>query len=119
MLIESPPQGMRMVPKHYHMLNEEHALILEGELTQLFGDERFQMTAGDYIAFPAGQEIGHSFWNRSAGPCRYLMIGENNTSDVCVMPDSNKMQVRALHTERSIFDMVAVRDYLDGEKAIN
>lgn len=108
-----------MVPKHYHMLNEEHALILEGELTQLFGDERFQMTAGDYIAFPAGQEIGHSFWNRSAGPCRYLMIGENNTSDVCVMPDSNKMQVRALHTERSIFDMVAVRDYLDGEKAIN
>lgn len=118
-LIESPPPGMRMAPKHYHMLNEEHALILEGEVTLLFGDERFEMTAGDYIAFPAGQTIGHSFLNSGTGPCRYLMIGENNPSDVCVMPDSNKMQVRGLRIQRSIFDMAAVRDYLDGENAID
>jgi uncharacterized cupin superfamily protein len=44
------------------------------------------------------------------------MIGERNPNDVCVYPDSNKMSVRALRTDRSLFDMSAVRSYLDGEQ---
>jgi uncharacterized cupin superfamily protein len=71
------------------------------------------MKAGDYIFFSAGQKIGHSFLNSGAGSCSYLMIGERNPSDVCVMPDSNKLEVRAL---RTIYDMSGVRDYLDGEQ---
>jgi uncharacterized cupin superfamily protein len=114
-LIEAPPPGMRGAPRHYHMMEEEHALILEGEVTLLFGDERYPMKAGDYVCFPAGQAIGHSFLNSGAGPCRYLMIGERNPGDVVVMTDSNKMQVRALRRKDSIFDMSAVRKYMDGE----
>src|SRR5262245_6330403 len=30
MLIEAPAPGRRLAPRHYHMLEEEHALILEG-----------------------------------------------------------------------------------------
>jgi uncharacterized cupin superfamily protein len=116
-LIEGPPPGTRQSPKHYHMLEEEHALILEGQLTLLLGDERHEMKVGDYICFPAGQKIGHSFLNSGTGPCSYLMIGESNPGDVCVMPDSNKMQVRALQTKASIFDMSGTRKYLDGEHA--
>ena len=108
---------MRPSPKHYHMLEEEHALILEGEVTLLLGDERYPMKAGDYVCFPAGQKVGHSFLNSGAGPCSYLMIGERSANEVCVYPDSNKMEVRALRTERSIFDMSATRRYLDGEVA--
>jgi uncharacterized cupin superfamily protein len=115
-LIEGPPPGMRQSPKHYHMLEEEHALILEGEVTLLLGDERYKMKPGDYACFPAGQKVGHSFINSGTGPCSYLMIGEHNRNEVCVMPDSNKMEVRALRTERSIFDMSGVRNYLDGEE---
>jgi uncharacterized cupin superfamily protein len=116
MLIEGPPPGMRCAPRHYHMLEEEHALILEGQVTLLLGDEHHDMKPGDYACFPAGQRVGHSFINSGTGPCSYLMIGERNPSDVCVMPDSNKMQVRALRTERSIFDMSGIRGYLDGEQ---
>lgn len=116
-LIEGPPPGMRTSPRHYHMQEEEHALILEGEVTLLLGDERHRMGPGDYVCFPAGQRIGHSFLNSGTGPCSYLMIGERNPGDVCVMPYSNKMDVRALRTERSIFDMAGVRGYLDGEQA--
>ncbi len=116
-LIEGPPPGMRQSPKHYHMLEEEHALILEGEVTLLFGDERYVMTAGDYVCFPAGQKVGHSFMNSGTGPCSYLMIGERNPNEVCVYSDSNKMEVRALRARKSIFDMSAVRNYLDGEQA--
>lgn len=116
-LIEEPPPGMGLAPSHYHMLEEEHALILEGQVTLLLGDARHELTAGDYVAFPAGQKIGHSFLNGGTGPCSYLMIGENNPSDVCVMPDSDKMVVRALGEQRSIFDMAGLGKYLDGEQA--
>ena len=49
MLIESPAPGMRLAPKHYHMLEEEHALILEGEVTLLLGDERHVMRIGRQV----------------------------------------------------------------------
>ena len=105
MLIEAPAPGRRLCPAHYHMLEEEHALILEGQVTLLLGEERYEMKAGDYVCFPAGQKIGHSFLNSGAGPCSYLMIGERNPNEVCVYPNSNKMAVGALRTEDDIFDM--------------
>lgn len=116
MLIEQPAPGMRLCPTHYHMLEEEHALILDGEVTLIFGDERIPLSPGDYVCFPAGQKIGHSFMNSGSGPCSYLMIGERNPNDVCVYPDSNKMFVRALRTEQDVFDMSATRRYFDGEE---
>ncbi len=114
-LIEGPPPGMRCAPKHYHMLEEEHALILEGRVTLLLGDQRYELKPGDYVCFPAGRQVGHSFINSGAGPCSYLMIGEHNLNDVSVLTDSNKMQVRALRRKDSFFDMSAVKTYLDGE----
>jgi uncharacterized cupin superfamily protein len=115
MLIEAPGQGQRLAPRHYHMLEEEHALVLEGQVTLLLGEERYEMKAGDYICFPAGRKIGHSFMSSGSEPCSYLMIGERNPNDVCVYPDSNKMMVRALRSEDDIFDMSAVRTYWQGE----
>lgn len=115
-LIESPAPGRRLCPRHYHMLEEEHALILEGQVTLLFGEERHEMKAGDYVSFPAGQKIGHSFLNSGTGPCSYLMIGERNPNEVCVYPDSNKMAVGALRTRNDVFDMAGTRGYWDGEQ---
>jgi uncharacterized cupin superfamily protein len=117
MLIESPAPGRRLCPRHYHMVEEEHALILEGEVTLLLGDERHTMKPGDYVCFPAGQKTGHSFLNSGTGPCSYLVIGERSPHDVCVYPDSNKLAVNALRVRESIFDMAALRTYWDGEQA--
>src|SRR5882724_6495612 len=55
MLIEAPAPGRRLAPLHYHMGEEEHALILEGQVTLLLGDERYDMKAGDYVCLPAGR----------------------------------------------------------------
>ncbi|CAN7571329.1 cupin domain-containing protein [Rhizobium sp. LjRoot254] len=115
MLIESPAPGKRLAPRHYHMLEEEHALILEGQVTLLLGDEQFEMKAGDYVCFPAGIKVPHAFMNSGSGPCSYLMIGEQNPNEVCVYPDSNKIMVRALQSYDDIFDMSATRNYWDGE----
>lgn len=114
--IESPAPGKRLAPTHYHMLEEEHALILEGQVTLILGEERYRMTAGDYVCFPAGRRVGHSFLNDSDSPCSYLMIGERNPSEVCVYPDSNKVAVDALLPVDSIFDMGTVKTYWDGEQ---
>lgn len=114
-LIEEPAPGKRLCPKHYHMLEEEHALVLEGEVTLLLGDERFVMKEGDYVCFPAGRKVGHSFLNASDAPCSYLMIGEHNPNEVCVFPDSSKMVVDALRERDAVFDMSARRGYWDGE----
>jgi uncharacterized cupin superfamily protein len=94
--IEELPAGKRTVPVHYHMLEEEHVLVLEGELTLTLGDETFVMKAGDYAAFPAGRKVGHGFANGGATVCRYVIIGENNPNDVCVYPQENKVGVRWL-----------------------
>ncbi|MFL5332966.1 MAG: cupin domain-containing protein [Geminicoccaceae bacterium] len=115
-LIESPAPGMRLAPRHYHMLEEEHALILEGQVTLLLGEERHEMQAGDYVCFPAGLKVGHSFVNSGAGPCSYLMIGERNPNEACVYPDSNKLAVDALRTADNIFAMSGSRKYWDGEE---
>jgi uncharacterized cupin superfamily protein len=122
MLIESPAPGQRLAPRHYHMLEEEHAFMLEGEATVLLrneqgGDERHVMRPGDYFAFPAGRRVAHSILNSGSGPCRYLMIGERNPNEVCVYPDSNKMAVGALRSKEDIFDMSGKRRYWDGEPA--
>jgi uncharacterized cupin superfamily protein len=115
MLIESPSPGKRLWPLHYHMLEEEHVLMLEGEATLLLGAERHAMKPGDYVCFPAGQRTGHAIRNSGSGPCRYLMIGARNPNEVCVYPDSNKLAVDALRPGESIFDMAATRRYWDGE----
>jgi uncharacterized cupin superfamily protein len=115
-LIEAPAPGKRLAPNHYHMLEEEHALILEGQLTLFLGDERYEMKPGDFISFPAGRKVGHSFVNSGTGPCRYLMIGEHNPNEVCVYPDSNKMAVAALRSTADIFGMSQPKRYWDDEE---
>ena len=50
------------------MREEEHALVLEGEVTLLLGDETYIMGPGDYAAFPAGRKVGHSFLNSGTAP---------------------------------------------------
>ncbi len=115
MLIEEVAPGRQSCPFHYHLLEEEQALILEGQVVLRLGAETYEMKAGDFVAFPAGQRAGHCFINKGTQPVRYLMIGERKPHDVCVYPDSNKILVRALDRERDIFDMSATKDYWDGE----
>lgn len=114
-LIESPGPGRRLCPRHWHTAEEEHALVLEGEITLLLGEERHVMRPGDYVVFPAGQPLGHSFLNSGEGPASYLMIGGRDPNDVCVYPDSNKVGIAALPRGANILGMSNARRYWDGE----
>jgi uncharacterized cupin superfamily protein len=111
-LIEELAPGKRSCPLHFHMLEEEHVLVLEGECTLRLGEERIRFKAGDYAVFPAGAKTGHCLVNESDAVCRYIVIGENNPNESCVYPDSNKVSNRWLG-ER--YDRAAQKEYYDGE----
>jgi uncharacterized cupin superfamily protein len=110
--IEELPPGRQTSPAHYHMLEEEHAFVLEGACTLRLGDERHELRAGDYVCFPAGQKVGHCLVNEGSAICRLLVIGERSPDEVCVYTDSGKVLVRNLG---EIYDKRAVRAYWDGE----
>jgi uncharacterized cupin superfamily protein len=112
---EELPPGKQSVPFHYHMLEEEHIIALEGEATLRLGEERYRIKAGDYVGFPAGQRAGHCLINDGDAPFRFIMIGDREPNEVCVYPDSNKVLVSALG--RAMLRDGERLDYWDGERA--
>ncbi len=95
-VLEELPPGMQSNQRHYHMLEEEHVYVLSGAMTLLLGEREYEMRAGDYVCFPAGQKEGHALVNRGTEPCRYLLIGENNANDVSVFPGTGRVGVKLL-----------------------
>jgi len=104
--------GKQAYPAHYHHLEEEHLLILEGSLTLRLGQKTYEMTKNDYVCFPAGQKAGHALINQGTVPCRYLIIGERNPNEVSVYPDSGRVGVRLLGEG---FHQSKTMDYWEGE----
>lgn len=86
--------GKQANPAHYHLLEEEHVFVLEGSLTLHLGDRRFELSAGHYVCFPAGQKVGHALVNHTAEPCRYLVLGTPHPHDVSVHTDTGRVSVK-------------------------
>lgn len=112
---EELPPGKQSVPFHYHLIEEEHIVALEGECTLRLGEERYTLRAGDYVGFPAGQAAGHCLINETDQPFRFLMIGDHAPNEVAVYPDSNKVMIRGMG--RAILRDENRLDYFDGEAA--
>jgi uncharacterized cupin superfamily protein len=110
--MEELAPGKRAYPAHYHMLEEEHLLILEGSVTLQLGGKSFELSSGSYVCFPAGQKAGHALLNNSGAPCRYLIIGERNPNDVIVYTDSGRVGVRLTGEG---YRKSATMDYWEGE----
>lgn len=105
--------GKQAYPAHYHMLEEEHLLILEGAATLHLGTDTYELTEGAYVCFPTGQKVGHKLVNTSDAPCRYLVIGERNPSDVIVYTDSGRVSVRLTGEG---YRKAATMDYWEDER---
>ncbi len=110
--LEEIEPGKQGCPFHYHLREEEQLFILSGELTLRLGSRRYALKAGDYVCFPAGQQVGHAIINESDKTCRYLIMGPNDPDEVCVYPDSGRVSVRRLGEG---YDMKKTLDYWAGE----
>lgn len=96
---------------HYHLLEEEHIFMLEGELTLRLNEKEFILKPDHYVCFPAGQECSHAIINHTDKLCRYLIFSDRDKNDVAVFPDSDKVKVGAT---REIYQKSRTLDYWDG-----
>ncbi|BBF93245.1 cupin domain-containing protein [Blastochloris tepida] len=86
--------GEKAFPFHAHHLIHELFVILEGEGTYRFGDERFAVKAGDVCAAPTGgPEVAHQLINTGTTPLKYLGISNIAETEVVEYPDSKKFAV--------------------------
>ncbi len=58
--LEELAPGKESSLNHYHMLEEEQAFILEGEMTLRLGDKTYPMKAGDHVVL-SGRTEGRTF----------------------------------------------------------
>lgn len=86
--------GRQANPLHYHLLEEEHVLVLEGSMTIQLGERRHVVEAGHYACFPAGQKVGHALINHTDAPCRYIVLGTPQLHDVAVYPETGRVTVK-------------------------
>jgi uncharacterized cupin superfamily protein len=110
--IEQIAPGRQAYVAHYHLLEEEQLLVLEGRPTLRLGERRIPMEPGSYVVFPAGQKAGHALVNETDEPVRYLIIGERNPNEVTVHTDTGRVGVRLVGEGYRMGDSV---DYWDGE----
>ena len=110
--MEEIAPGRQAYVAHYHLLEEEQLLVLEGRPTLRLGERRIPMEPGSYVVFPAGQKAGHALVNETDEPVRYLIIGERNPNEVTVHTDTGRVGVRLVGEGYRVGDSV---DYWDGE----
>ncbi|MDX1623060.1 MAG: cupin domain-containing protein [Gemmatimonadota bacterium] len=123
----SIPPGKASVPYHYHLVNEELAVVLEGEPSIRLGGGEHRLAPGDVVALPAGEGSAHQLMNRSETPARLILASTMLPRELVEYPDSEKWlwAIRGLAREEGEASIV-VKDrrvvsggsggpYLEGE----
>lgn len=85
--------GESFCPYHYHLGNEEALFVLEGSGSLRLEDGEHPIRAGHFAAFPRGKDGAHKIRNDSDAPLRILLISTMSEPDICVYPDSRKVNL--------------------------
>ena len=88
--IDIVPPGKRSCPYHFHYVEEEMFIVLEGEGTLRVAGEMLPIRAGDTIFIPPGPAYPHQILNTSDRTLKYLSLSVNADVEICEYPDSNK-----------------------------
>ena len=88
--IDILPPGKRSCPYHFHYVEEEMFVVLEGEGMLRVSGEMLPIRAGDIMFIPPGPEYPHQILNTSDKPLKYLSFSINAETEICEYPDSNK-----------------------------
>ncbi|GAA0777310.1 cupin domain-containing protein [Roseibium denhamense] len=89
------PAGKAAWPRHFHYINDEMFIVLEGTGTLHYGDEDHPLKPMDIIHIQAGTGIPFQIDNTGETELRYLALSALDEADVFVYPDSNKIGVMA------------------------
>lgn len=88
---------------HYHEESDEFIYMLSGKLTLRYGDESYDLNAGDFVGFPA-HGAAHSMRNDSDTDATYLMGGSRPPIDICNYPDIER-KMYTIHGKKEFVDL--------------
>ncbi|WOV92148.1 MAG: cupin domain-containing protein [Candidatus Zeuxoniibacter abyssi] len=83
------PMGKESTEYHAHQFENECVYILHGEAEVIIGEESFQVSEGDFIAYPA-KGLAHTMKNIGDDTLRCIVVGERLAHDVCDYPKKRK-----------------------------
>ncbi len=95
--------GDETTQHHYHEESDEFIYVLSGHLSLRYGDDSYQLTAGDFVGFPAHGDA-HSMLNDSDIDAVYLMGGSRPPIDICNYPDINR-KMYTIHAKKEFVDL--------------
>ena len=91
-LWELPP-GEAAYPYHFHYADEELILVLRGRPTLRTPGGTRELSEGEAVSFPLGEEGAHQLRNDTGEDVTFVAISSSGRPDVVVYPDSNKIGV--------------------------
>jgi uncharacterized cupin superfamily protein len=114
-LYELPP-GEKTWPYHYEIGCEEWVVAVSGRPTLRGPAGERELEPGDVAVCPEGPEGAHQVLNRSAEPCRVLILSSKSPLAVVHYPDSDKV---GLWSQEGGYEAILPRKpelgYWDGE----
>ena len=117
--IDTVAPGKRSCPYHFHHVQEEMFVVLEGAGTLRVAGELLPLRAGDVVFIPPGPAYPHQILNTSNAPLKYLSIGTRESPEICEYPDSGKFAATLTADGEQRFDVLQRKgcnlDYWDGE----
>lgn len=79
--------------RHWHSAEDEFLFVLGGTVTLHDGRGTHDLGQGDAACWQHGRPEAHRLSNRSALPCRYLIVGARARGDICTYPDTGCRQI--------------------------
>ena len=87
------PPGEAAYPYHFHYADEELILVLRGRPTLRTPEGTRELSEGEAVRFPLGEEGAHQLRNDTDEDVTFVAVSSHGRPDVVVYPDSNKIGV--------------------------
>lgn len=106
--------------RHWHLKEDEFAIVLSGELVLVEDDGETVMRPGDCAAWKAGVDNAHRFVNRTDSVASFLVVGSKAPDEVATYGDVDMMihmqggEARFTYHDGS--DWAGPRDLSKGDK---
>ncbi len=77
--------------RHWHLNEDEFVMVSQGEVVLIDDHGETPMGIGECATFPAGDQNGHHFVNRTDEEARFLVVGTKAPSEVATYSDIDLM----------------------------
>lgn len=107
-LVRIPP-GKESFAYHLHHREEEWIYILSGQGLARIDGRDYEMSAGDFVAFPT-PSVPHLMANPNSEELVYLMGGENHRYEIADFPELDKRMIRR-GSDIEIYELSAAKPF--------